>query len=114
MDRNIIALIVAIVVTALLGGGMYLLGTSDLSSAESAIVSTQTAFDNAKILTEYENRDNKCSAQLKSAAQRLNQANKQIETANQQIQEYQSIFNQLQEKGLVSIAKDGTITIKQP
>ena len=113
MDRNIIALIAAIVVTALLGGGMYLLGQSPLAASENVITSTQTAFENARIISEYQAREAQCTTQVESAAQRLNMANTQIQAANQQIKEYQSILNQLQEKGMVNIAPDGTITIQE-
>jgi len=113
MDRSVSALIAAILVTVLLGVGMYLMGNDALVAADVVSASTQVAVDHQKALEEYQVREKQCTSQIATAAKRLSAANQKIEQANQQIQQYQMVLNQLQEQGLVTIAQDGTVTILQ-
>ena len=111
MSKNISALIAAVLVTALLAGGMYYMGNNALVTVDVIAASTQTAADNQKVLDEYQKRDNACTSQIKTAAAKLASANQKIEQSNQQIKQYQAILDQLQQQGLVAIAPDGTVTI---
>ena len=111
MARNITALIAAILVTALLAGGMYFMGNNSVITVDVIAASTQTAAENQKVLAEYQQRDKTCTSQIKAAAAQLASANQKIEQSNQQIKQYQAVFDQLQKLGMLAIAPDGTITI---
>jgi hypothetical protein len=113
MDRSVTALIAAVLVTALLGTAMYLMGRDALVTADVVAASTQVAVDNQNVLNDFKAREKQYTSQLTTAARRLSAANQQIDLANRQIEQYQAVFNQLEQQGLIAIAKDGTITILQ-
>jgi peptidoglycan hydrolase CwlO-like protein len=124
MKKTIPAVLAALVITTLLAGGMFALGSgSFLTSASAApvvTVNTQTAGDQASqveqlqaLVAEYQARETQYQSQIKEAADRINAANGQIDLANQQIQQYQTLLTDLQNSGLITLGTDGTVTINQ-
>ncbi len=111
MAKNISALLAAIIVTAVLAGGMYYLGNNALVTVDVIHASTQVAADHQLVVDEYQKSNAKCISEIKTAAKKLGDANTRIEQANQQVQQYQAVMDQLQQAGLITIAPDGTVTV---
>lgn len=122
MKKQIPAVLAALLVTALLTGGMFAIigGQSSANAASLAATATPvvqvTSTDTAQLqalVAEYQAREAQYQAQLSDAASRIDTANQQLATANQQIQEYQNVLTQLQNSGLITVGSDGSITVNQ-
>jgi len=121
MKKTFPAFLAAILTTAILGLGMFVVGQDALgvSTAQAAAEAdtTQTSENLAQfeqVLAQYQTREAQYQNELNNAIERINAANQQLSQANQQIQEYQNLLAQLESTGLITIASDGTITINQP
>jgi peptidoglycan hydrolase CwlO-like protein len=114
MKKSISAFIAAVLVTGLLAGVMVLVGQDALGTsaakAEAAAAATPVAVDTVaqyeQVVAQYQSREAQYQAQL-------SQASEQINTANQQIQHYQSLLEQLQSSGLITVDSNGSVTINQ-
>ena len=121
MKKTIPAFIAALLITLVLGGGMFLigqkaLGTSTAQAAEAAQttqVSAETVAQYEQVVQQYEAREAQYQDLVIQASQQIDISNQQIELANQQLQQYQSVMQQLQSSGLITVASDGTITVNQ-
>ena len=120
MKKTIPAFIAALLITALLGGSMLLMGQNavGVSTAKAeAVQTTQTSADTVaqyeQVIAQYQAREAQYQDLVSQASIQITTANQQIELANQQLQQYQSLLQQLQSSGLITIASDGTVTINQ-
>jgi len=121
MKKTIPAFLSALLITTLLGGGMFLIGKDALgvstAKAEAAVTAVTASADTVaqyeQIVAQYQSRETQYQAQIAQAIEEINTANQQITSANQQIQQYQSLLQQLQSNGLITLASDGTVTINQ-
>jgi len=122
MKKSIPALIAAVLVTVVLGSGMFLIGQNALGAstakAEAAAANTVTVSANTtaqyeQIVAQYQARETQYQAEIAQASQQIDTANQQLATNSQQIQQYQSLISQLQNNGLITVANDGTVTINQ-
>lgn len=120
MKKTIPAFIAAVLVTAVLGTGMFLIGKDALGTsnaqAQAAAATVPASADTAQYqqaIAQYQAREAQYQDQLKQAADQIATANQQIESTGQQIQQYQSLLSQLQNSGLITITNDGTVTINQ-
>ncbi len=114
MNKKIPALMAAFLITAILAAGLLLVGQDAVATSSAAAapaLNASAAMQIQQILVQYQTRELQYQTLLKSADERVNQNQQQIEHANLQIQQYQTIMAQLQNKGLVTVASDGTITI---
>ncbi len=122
MKKTIPAVLAALVITMLVAGGMFAVGGQALFGSVSAAsevtampVQVQTTDQTTLALQDqlavYQARDAQYQEQLNLASQNITQANEQIELANQQIQQYQTLLTDLQNRGLITIAEDGTISV---
>ena len=113
MKKSVSALLAAILVTSLLAGVMFLIGTdafgtstAKAAAAASTVIPTTTVAQYEKIVKQYQAREAEYQSQVALAADQIN-------AANQQIQQYQSLLEQLQNAGLITIAGDGTVSVNQ-
>ncbi len=118
MKKTISAFIAAMLITVLLGGGMFLmgqdaLGTSTVKAAAATQVSADTVAQYEQIVAQYQTRETQYQNLINQASQQINTANQQVELARQQVEEYQSLLQQLQDDGVITIASDGTVTVNQ-
>lgn len=120
MKKTIPAFFAALLITALLGGGMYLMGQSALGASTAKAEAAQTTQVSAdavaqyeQIVAQYQAREAQYQDLINQLSAQITTANQQIELANQQIQQYQSLLQQLQSNGLITIASDGTVTVNQ-
>ncbi|MCB9112328.1 MAG: hypothetical protein H6634_13875 [Anaerolineales bacterium] len=120
MKKTIPAFIAALLITLVLGGGMFLMGqdalgtsTAKADAAASAQVSNVTAAQYEQVVSQYQAREAQYQEMIAQASRQITTANQQIDLANQQLQQYQTLIQQLQSSGLVTIASDGTVTINQ-
>ena len=104
----------AFLITAILAAGMILIGQDAMTTSSAAAapaLNASAAQQIQQVLVQYQTREFQYQTLLKSADSRVNQSQQQIMHANLQLQQYQSIMAQLQNRGLVTIASDGTVTI---
>lgn len=119
MKKTVPALIAAVLVTVILGSGMFLIGqnaTAKAAAANTVSVSVDTVQQYEQLVAQvaqYQARETQYQAEIQQATTQINSANQQITTANQQIQQYQSLLAQLQNSGLITVANDGTVTINR-
>lgn len=121
MKKTIPALVAAFLITTILATGMLLFGQDALVTAKASAapyVNASAAAQIQQLLVGYQTREIQYQQQLKSAATEISVANQQISAANQQIdqadrqiQQYQLILSQLENRGLITIAADGAITV---
>jgi peptidoglycan hydrolase CwlO-like protein len=120
MKKTIPALIAAVLVTVVLGTGMFLIGqnalgtsTAKAAAATTNTVSADTVTQYEQLVAQYQTRETQYQAQIAQATDQINTANQQLTADSQQIQQYQSLLSQLQNSGLITVASDGTVTINQ-
>jgi len=120
MKKMLPAFLAALVITIVIGVGMFLVGQNALGASTAMAASESTsalpADAQAQIeqaLVQYQTRETQYQAELAQAIDQINAANQQLDQANQQIQQYQNLLSQLQESGLITIGSDGTVTTNQ-
>lgn len=113
-------ILASLLITALVGAGMFVIGGNALLNNNTAPVSNSPQTAQAQgvsapsgqtqvqqlenLVQQYQQREKQYQAQLNTAAQRLNQA-------NEQVQSYQQVLSALQERGVIQITNDGQILI---
>lgn len=121
MKKIFPAFLAALLITTVMGVGMFLVGQDALGTSTAQAASetssalpagAQTQIEQA--LVQYQTREIQYQNELQQAIDQINAANQQLELANQQIQQYQILLAQLQESGLITIGSDGTVTANQP
>lgn len=117
--KHVFALVVAFSMTALVAVAMIALGANALlnksvTPAEAAPAATEVNVpDGATVdqlqaaITEYQAREVQYQDQLSQAADQLNQANAEV-------QQYQNLFMQLQQMGVIQVDANGQVTVTQP
>lgn len=122
MKKSIPAFLAAVLVTVVLGVGMFLIGQNALGTstakaeavAAPVTLSADTTAQYEQIVAQYQARETQYQAEITQASAQINTANQQIASDSQQLQQYKSLISQLQNSGLISIANDGTVTVNQP
>ena len=120
MKKHYTALLAAFIITACMGVGMLLIGGSALlnkhgvpvasSAAEATATAQARTAEEAQIqqlqglVTQYQQRETQYKQELQAAGDNLQQANAQL-------QQYQMLLMALQNRGLLSIGPDGSISI---
>lgn len=135
--KKLPALIAALIITATIALVMGGVGISAYASAKQNAASTQSALSTqvavsvpttttsssgttnqseldayAAQLNQAVQQINTANAQIQSLQSQLSQANQQISNDNSTLQTYQNILLQLEQRGLITISSDGTITIR--
>lgn len=120
------ALIGALVITSIMGAAMMLVGanvffnknSTPLSNSPSSAASLggSTAAGSTQdpgsvqqlqnLISQYQSREQQYQTQL-------NQAQQDIQQASSQIQQYQALISALQQRGIISIGQDGTVSIRR-
>lgn len=121
MKKTFPAFLAALLITSVVGVGMFLVGQNALGAsivmaapASSSTLSTDAQAQIEQALVQYQTREAQYQTELQQAIDQINTANQQLDQANQQIQQYQNLLSQLQASGLITISSDGTVTINQP
>jgi outer membrane protein TolC len=136
------AIFFAVLIAAVLGGGMLAIGANAVLNPGSRAVANSpqaanppagqvSASDTSQLqqyqqlISQYQAREQQYQSELKDAAQRLSTANQQVTQANQQLdaannqvtqaaqqlQFYQTLFNELQRRGIISVNNNGQVVI---
>jgi peptidoglycan hydrolase CwlO-like protein len=129
MKKQLIALLVALLMTACVGGSMLAIGGVALfnpngtTAANSKVQAAQVADTSASLqsqiqqlqdlITQYQAREQQYQSRESQYQQQLDQANAQIQQAQQQMQQIQALLNALQERGLITVTSDGRIYINR-
>jgi predicted Rossmann fold nucleotide-binding protein DprA/Smf involved in DNA uptake len=119
-NKHYMAYLAAFLITACMGASMLLIGGSALfnrngepveNSASAAASTTQArSAEQAQVqqlqslVNQYQARETQYQQELKTAADNLQQANAQL-------QQYQMLLMALQNRGLISINPDGSISV---
>ena len=129
MMKKVQAFVAALIVTTLIGAGMFAVGMNAVANADS--VSALAQADAAKtqpttnvstnaqsgtdaatqiaqlksLIAQYQGREKQYQSQIE-------QANQQLTDANQQVQSLQGVLMELQNRGIIRIQADGTIQLR--
>lgn len=121
MKKTLPAFLAALLITTMIGAGMFLVGQNALGAsivmaapASSSTLSTDAQTQIEQALVQYQTREAQYQNELQQAIDQINTANQQLDQANQQIQQYQNLLSQLQASGLITISSDGIVTLNQP
>jgi peptidoglycan hydrolase CwlO-like protein len=126
MMKQTSALIGALVITFIMGAAMVLVGAnvffnknstplSDSPSGNASMVAstaTGSAQDSGSVqqlqnlISQYQSREQQYQTQL-------NQAQRDIQQASSEIQQYQALIAALQQRGIITIGQDGTVSIRR-
>jgi len=124
--KQISALIGALVITFMMGTAIVLIGANVLfnknsaplsnSPSDAASISSPTTTGSTQdpasiqqlqnLISQYQTREQQYQTQL-------NQAQQDIQQASSQIQQYQALIVALQQRGIISIGQDGTVSIRR-
>jgi uncharacterized protein YlxW (UPF0749 family) len=121
------AIIFALLITAVIGVAMFMIGANALFNQNNVPVSNSPNTTNVSaasstqdqqaitqmqdLINQYQTREKQYQSELNDAAQRLNQANQQLDQTNQQLQSYVQLLNELQNVGVIRITNDGRVLI---
>jgi peptidoglycan hydrolase CwlO-like protein len=126
MMKQTSALIGALVITFIMGAAMVLVGANVFFNKNSAPLSDSpygtasvvvptaagSTQDSASVqqlqslISQYQSREQQYQTQL-------NQAQQDIQQASSQIQQYQALIIALQQRGIITIGQDGTVSIRR-
>lgn len=128
MKKQIIAILAAFAMTALVGLVMLVIGGAALLNKSGTLVSTskvQAAQANAglsqeaqiqqlqSLVAQYQSREKEYQSREQQYSQQLAQANAQIAASQQQMQQVQQLLSALQQRGLITVTRDGQIFINR-
>ena len=122
------AILFALAITLVVGVSMFAIGSNALLnpnqapilnspgvtdvSAASLTTADQNSVDQQKLaqlqdlVNQYQQREKQLQTELSDAAAQLNQA-------NQEVQQYQDVLTQLQQRGVIRITSDGQIMLRR-
>ena len=115
MKKTLPALIAALLITAMLGGGMYLVtrGVVPASASAQPAAGTPVPTSTDPVIAQYQAQLAQAAEQINAANQQIEQANQQLQQSGRQIEQYRALLDQLQSAGLITVAQDGTVTVNQ-
>ncbi len=123
MRKHILALLAAILITAITALGMFVVGVNALVNQNSvaaanspAAVSTQDPSSSSVAnyqsqIAQLQNLVSQYQAREQQYQQTINQDNQQLRQASQQMQMIQQLLAYLQNRGLIQINGNGQITV---
>jgi len=121
MKKTLPAFLAALIITAVLGAGMFVVGqdalgpsTAQVAAETNTTLSSESLVQLEQVIVQYQTREAQYQTELNTAIERFDATTQQLLQANRQIQEYQNLLTQLQGAGLITIASDGTVTTNQP
>ncbi len=137
--KKVQAFVAALIVTTLIGLGMFAVGVNAVANADSTgasanagasagsassqqvanvSVNTPSGTDAAtqiaqlkNLIAHYQAREKQYQSQIDQANKQLTQANQQLSDANQQVQSLQGVLVELQNRGIIRVMNDGTIQL---
>ncbi len=127
MKKSMLAILIAFLMTALVGAAIFLIGGAALLNKSSIPVSNspaQTSGLNSPIqsdqvgqlqslVSQYQDREQQYQQREQQLQDQLAQANAQIQQNQQAIQQMQMLLTALQQRGLIRITSDGRVFITQ-
>jgi peptidoglycan hydrolase CwlO-like protein len=129
MNKQFIAILAALLMTACVGGSMLAIGgvalfnpngsTPANTQAQAAQVVVTNTSQQSQIqqmqglIAQYQAREQQYQARESQYQQQLDQVNTQIQQAQQEMQQIQALLNALQQRGLITVTSDGRIYINQ-
>jgi hypothetical protein len=128
MKKPIVAALIAVLMTACIGVGMFTIGgaaflnKNGTTSANSPAQNVQTVSLNTtqsdqvaqlqNLVSQYQEREKQYQQREQQLQDQLNQANAQIQSDQQMVQQAQMLVQALQERGIIRIA-NGQIFLNQ-
>ena len=130
MKKSMIAILVALLITACVGGSILAVGGAaffnpngkpasnspvqaiDASSSSSSQTTDQVA-QLQSLVAQYQAREQQYQQREKQLQDQLTQVNAQLQSDEQTVQQAQMILSALQQRGLIRITNDGRIFLTQ-
>ncbi|HLO27992.1 MAG TPA: hypothetical protein VK249_02580 [Anaerolineales bacterium] len=124
MKKSVVAVLIAFLMTAMLGVSIFAIGGVALLNKNGVSVSNSPAALNSPqqtdqisqmqgLISQYQDREQQYQQREKQLQDQLAQANAQIQQNQQLIQQVQILLATLRQRGLIRITDDGRIFINQ-
>lgn len=126
MKKQFVALLAALSMTALLGVLMLVIGAvaffntqgtpvsnSKVQSAQVSLPPQEQIRQLQSQIAQYQARDKEYQAREQQYNQQLAQDNAQLAAAQQQVQQIQQLLSALQQRGLITVTREGQIFINR-
>src|SRR4030043_1284633 len=115
--KHVSAVITAILITAVIGLAIMVIGVSALTNTNTVPLqnspnSALTA-NNLSTVGSSAAQSASSSSDVQQLQQQVSDLQSQVDQANQAIQQYQSLFVALQQRGLIQIDQNGNIYLRQ-
>jgi flagellar basal body-associated protein FliL len=126
MNKSMIAILVALLMTACVGASIFMVGGAALlnkntspvlnSPAQAVNVSASTqptdqVTQYQKLVAQYQDREKQYQQREQQLQDQLAQANAQIQEDQQLVQQARDVLGALQQRGVIQITSDGRILI---
>ncbi len=120
MTKKFQALIAAVLITAMVGMGMLVIGVNALLNTNTVPVQNAPGASAPQVQAAGQPAANTANVQNQQYQDQINQLqsqiqdlNNQLDQSNQQVQQLQSVLTALQQRGVIRIMPDGRILIRQ-
>ena len=130
MKKPFMAVLIAVLVTACVGAGMFAVGGAALvnkdgvtpanspsqASGDSTVNASQSADQVAQLqslVSQYQDREQQYQQREQQLQGELAQANAQIQQDQQTLEQVQMLLAALQQRGLIRLTNDGRVVITQ-
>jgi TolA-binding protein len=127
MKRSITAVLIAILMTTILGVSMFAVGAAALGNQRGTAIANSQAQAPAglapqqsgnvaelqSLVSQYQDREQQYRQREQQLEDQLARANAQIQQDQQSLQQIQTLLAALQQRGLINITNDGRVFIGQ-
>lgn len=127
MKKSIAAVLIALLMTVIVGLSMFAIGAAALSNQKGVAISnsptqastrldpqqTSNVAELQNLVTQYQDREQQYRQREQQLEDQLAQAKTQIQQDQQSLQQVQMLLGALQQRGLISISNDGRVFIRQ-
>jgi peptidoglycan hydrolase CwlO-like protein len=120
MKKSVVAVLIAFLMTAMVGICIFAVGAAALHNKSGVAVSNSPAQASAasvdqlqSLITQYQDREQQYQQREQQLQNQLSQAQAQIQQDQQMIQQVRMLLSALQQRGLISVTNDGRIFINQ-
>jgi peptidoglycan hydrolase CwlO-like protein len=109
--KKIVALLTALLITAAIGAGIFVIGASALTNRNTVALQDAPAQAGTTLTSDSTVDTTTAAAQIQQLQAQVNAAQAQLEQANGQLQQYEQLIVALQQNGVIDISPDGRVTI---
>ncbi len=112
MKKHLSALLTAVFITAVIGFGIFVIGVNALTNHNTVPIQNTPGSSTTASTSSNTASDPSASTNVQQLQQEVTTLQSQLNQASQVLQQYQSLIQVLQQRGLISIDQNGNIYIR--